>query len=127
MNEMNSQTPEMASLLEKLEQTAALQQKYARRQALMITVAALACVGILVLVAVLFTQLQPVVQDMSQAAGNLTSISDQLAAIDLENAVDSLTQGAAKLEELDIDTLNTAIANLAELIAPLARLFGRAG
>ena len=127
MNEMNTQTPEMASLLEKLEQTAALQQKCARRQGLMITVAALACVGILVLVAVLFTQLQPVVQDMSQAAGNLTSISDQLAAIDLENAVDNLTQGAAKLEQLDIDTLNTAIANLAELIAPLARLFGRAG
>jgi len=125
MNELNTQTPEMTALLEKLEQSARVQQKCARRQSLMMTVAALACVGILVLVALLFTQLQPVVQDMSQAANNLTAISDQLAALDLEATVNGLNQSAAKLEQLDIDTLNTAIKNLSDVIAPLARLFGR--
>lgn len=123
MNELNTQTPEMTALMEKLEQSAQVQQKCARRQSLMMTVAALACVGILVLVALLFTQLQPVVQDMSQAANNLTAISDQLAALDLEATVNGLNQSAAKLEQLDIDTLNTAIKNLSDVIAPLARWF----
>ena len=123
MNELNTQTPEMTALMEKLEQSAQVQQKCARRQSLMMTIAALACVGILVLVALLFTQLQPVVQDMSQAANNLTAISDQLAALDLEATVNGLNQSAAKLEQLDIDTLNTAIKNLSDVIAPLARWF----
>ena len=123
MNELNTQTPEMTALMEKLEQSAQVQQKCARRQSLMMTVAALACVGILVLAVLLFTQLQPVVQDMSQAANNLTAISDQLAALDLEATVNGLNQSAAKLEQLDIDTLNTAIKNLSDVIAPLARWF----
>ena len=61
MNELNTQTPEITALLEKLEQTAAIQQKCARRQSLMMTVAALACVGILVLAGLLFFRLQPVI------------------------------------------------------------------
>ena len=125
MNEQNTQTPEMTALLEKLEQSAAVQQKCARRQSLMTTVAALACVGILVLAGLLFFQLQPMMQNLGDASEALGILTDQLSAIDLESAADSLNQGAAKLQQLDIDTLNTAIANLSEVISPLARLFGR--
>lgn len=125
MNELNTQTPEMTALLEKLEQSARVQQKYARRQSLMMTVAALACVGILVLIGLLFMQLQPMMQDLSLASQNLNAVSEQLAAVDFEAAVDSLKQGADKLEQLDVETMNAAIQNLSEVIAPLARLFGR--
>ena len=125
MNEQNPQTSEMTALLEKLEHSAAVQQKCARRQSLMMTVAALACVGILVLAGLFFFRLQPILQDLGSASQALTAVTDQLAALDLQSTIDGLNQSAAKLEQLDIDTLNTAIADLAEVIAPLARLFSR--
>ncbi|MBP0962959.1 MAG: hypothetical protein J6Q99_01535 [Oscillospiraceae bacterium] len=127
MNELNTQTPEMTALMEKLEQSAQVQQKCARRQSLMMTVSALACVGILVLAGLLFFRLQPVMHNLEAASQTLGSLADQLSTVDLGSAADSLTQAAAKLELLDIDTLNTAIGDLAEVISPLARLFGRAG
>jgi len=131
-----NETTEMTTLLQKLEETAAVQKNCAKRQSLMMTIAALACVAIVVLLAVLFLQLQPVVEEMSLAAQNLSAVSEELAALDLESTISgldttlataqqSLSEGAAKLEQLDIDTLNKAITDLSEVIAPLARLFGR--
>ncbi len=136
MNELQNQNTELSSLLEKMEESAQVQKACAKRQSLMMTVAALACVGILLVVGILFMQIQPVVEQLSLAAENLTTVSEELAAVDFEatvaglndtmtSAQESLTQGAAKLEQLDIDTLNAAIRDLSEVVAPLARLFGR--
>lgn len=136
MSELQNTTPETTQLLQQMAEAAQTQQRCARRQSLMMTVAALACVGILVLVGILFSQLQPVVQDLSAAAEDLTVVSQQLAAVDIQSTMEglndtmasaqqSLNQGAAKLEQLDIDTLNAAIRDLSEVISPLARLFGR--
>ena len=131
-----NETTEMTTLLQKLEETAAVQKNCAKRQSLMMTIAALACVAIVVLLAVLFLQLQPVVEEMSLAAQNLSAVSEELAALDLESTISgldttlataqqSLSEGAAKREQLDFHTLNKAITDLSEVIAPLARLFGR--
>lgn len=131
-----NETTEMTTLLQKLEENAAVQKSCAKRQSLLMTIAALACVGILILIAVLFFQLQPVVEEMSLAAQNLSAVSEELAALDLASTINgldetittaqqSLSEGAAKLEQLDIDTLNSAIKSLSDVVSPLARLFGR--
>ena len=131
-----NETTEMTALLEKLEQTAQTQQRCAKRQAIMMTVAAIACVAILVLVLLLYVRVSPVIGQLNTAAEDLTLVSQQLAAVDIQSTVEglndtmasaqqSLTQGAAQLEQLDIETLNTAIRDLSEVVAPLARLFGR--
>ena len=131
-----NETTEMTALLEKLEQTAQTQQRCAKRQAIMMTIAAIACVAILVLVLLLYVRVSPVIGQLNTAAEDLTLVSSQLAAVDIQSTVEglndtmasaqqSLTQGTAKLEQLDIETLNTAIRDLSEVVAPLARLFGR--
>ena len=131
-----NQTTEMKILMEKLEESARVQQHCAKRQTLLMTIAAAACVGILLLVGILFSQMQPVVQSLSTAAQDLTALSQQLAQVDIQSTVNglnetmasaqqSLTRGAAKLEQLDIETLNAAIRDLSEVVSPLARLFGR--
>ena len=134
MNEPNH-TAEPTVLLEKLEQSAQIQQHCAKRQSTMMTVAAIACVGIFLLAAVLFVQMQPVISQLNTAAEDLTEVTRQLAAVDIESTVDglnktmasaqqSLNEGAQKLEQLDIETLNAAIEDLYEVVAPLSRLFG---
>ena len=134
MNEPNH-TAETTALLEKLEQSSQIQQHCAKRQSTMMIVAAIACVGIFLLSAILFVQMQPVISRLNNAAEDLTDVTRQLAAVDIESTVDglnktmassqqSLNEGAQKLEQLDIETLNAAIEDLYEVVAPLSRLFG---
>lgn len=123
---------ETAALLEKLEQAAHTQQDCARRQSRLAAIAAAACVGIFLLVGILFVQLQPAVARLNTAAENLSRVSADLAEIDFEatvsgmnDAMTSAQQSLAQLEQIDIDTLNAAINDLADVVTPLARLLGR--
>ena len=130
-----NETAEMTALLEKMEQTALAQQQAARRQTLLMTVAAAACVGILILVGILFGQLQPVVAQLQDSTALLSYVTEELAAVDIAGTVqglndtvalaqEGLSDGLGKLEQLDIDTLNAAIADLARVVEPLSKFFG---
>ena len=76
-------------------------------------------------------QLQTILQDLSV-------VSSEFAKLDLAGMVtnvdtlvlsaqDSLQQITKKLDAINIDSLNQAIAHLAALIAPLAKFFGISG
>lgn len=77
----------------------------------------------------LLGQLETVLTDLEQTTG-------QLAALDLESMVtnmdslavyaqESLQQTMEKLDTIDFETLNKAIEDLAKVIEPLAKFFGR--
>ncbi len=77
----------------------------------------------------LLVQLETVLTDLEQTTG-------QLAALDLESMVtnmdslavyaqESLQQTMEKLNTIDFETLNKAIEDLAKVIEPLAKFFGR--
>lgn len=77
----------------------------------------------------LLVQLETVLTDLEQTTG-------QLAALDLESMVtnmdslavyaqESLQQTMEKLDTIDFETLNKAIEDLAKVIEPLAKFFGR--
>lgn len=111
-------------------------------------VTALATVSILVilLVTVAFTSIKVAdMQDdfdrmikladaMEGMSDNLASVSEQLEQIDweglavninltAEKAQQSMDAALTAIDELDIETLNEAIANLSDVIEPLARFF----
>ena len=67
---------------------------------------------------------------------DLEQVGRNLAALDLESMVrnmdslavyaqESLQQTMEKLNTIDIETLNQAIQDLAKVIEPLAKFFGR--
>lgn len=76
-------------------------------------------------------------QQLAEQAGtvmtNLDDVAQELADADLGSMVDSVntlaadsqsavTEAMEKLETIDIDTLNQAIADLAEVVEPLAKV-----
>lgn len=135
--EMNQETRE---LLERLEKTNRQQAAFARIQCIFSVVAAVCCLLLLVTAA----KIVPHIRDLSgQIAGiaaqaesvmtNLETVTEDLAAADLESlvtGVDTLVtssqkgvQGALeKINSIDIDSLNRAIQDLAEIIEPMAKM-----
>jgi len=113
-----------------------------------IRITALASICILVIVAVLaigailqlevmqddFARLGKMADAMDDMTENLVSVSESLEQIDWEDLAVNINQTAEKaqqsmdaaltaIDDLDIDTLNEAIANLRDVIEPLARFF----
>ena len=113
-----------------------------------IRITALASICILVIVAVLaigavlqlkvmqddFAKLGKMADAMDDMTENLVSVSESLEQIDweylavninqtAEKAQQSMEAGLTAINDLDIATLNEAIANLRDVIEPLARFF----
>lgn len=81
-----------------------------------------------------FDRLIKMADAMEGMSDNLASVSEQLEQIDWEGLAVSINLTAEKaqqsmdaaltaIDELDIETLNEAIANLGDVIEPLARFF----
>ena len=130
----------MEQVLERIE-------KQSRRQLLFTKILCMLCVFLLVCTVVLtfsitgavkqvLTIAQPL-QQMADQAGtvlaNLDNVAQELADADLGSMVDSVntlatdsqsavTEAMQKLETIDIDTLNQAIADLADVVEPLAKV-----
>ncbi|NLT14306.1 MAG: hypothetical protein GXY05_08185 [Clostridiales bacterium] len=113
-----------------------------------IRISALASICILVIIAVLaigailqlkvmqddFTRLGEMADAMDDMTENLVSVSESLEQIDWEDlavninltaekAQQSMDAALTAINDLDIDTLNEAIANLRDVVEPLARFF----
>ena len=61
--------------------------------------------------------------DPAHLIDSLESLSDEGRAA-MEQSVQELERAVEVLEQVDIQSLNTAVENLGKAVAPLARLFG---
>ena len=134
---------EVLELLQKIEKSNRSQARTGRLMCLFALVGALCGAAALVLVMQvlprleeILPQIHSVLEQMQTVLGNLEQTTAQLASIDLEGMitnVDSLVatgqqgleQTMGKLNSLDLDTLNKAIADLAKVVEPLAKLISR--
>ena len=142
-----NQKSELQLLLEKMEESSRKQVRYARLQFIFSLISALCCVLLLFAVVKYIPQLQSLttqIQDMalqfqglaSQAEivmTNLETVTTELAQADLAEMVknvndlviasqEGIQQATDKLNAIDFEELNQAIANLSAVIEPLARL-----
>lgn len=147
MSEQNNQSTtldisreEFKKALENLESSNQGQEKYARRQYYMSMISAICSIAALCIVIYMVGSLMPQVNtlltDVQSTMTNVQKITTDIAAIDLEGMagdVDSLvktTEGSIgdamiRLNSVDFEGLNRAIADLESIVAPLASLFGR--
>ena len=128
------------------------QQRFAKWQCILTGVAAACCLGIFILVCTLMPrvyglveQTETVLTDLEAVTGqlegqmdviltNLDEVTQELAQADLAGMVKNVdtlattSQSAVehateKLDTIDLDTLNKAIQDLADVVEPLARFF----
>lgn len=139
---------ELQKVLEQVERTSRTQTRYAKLQCLFSAVAALCFGGFLLVVISLLPQVNQAVEEIQnvaqQAQGlaeqagavltDLETVSRELAAADLAGMVadvdtlvvssqEGVTQALEKLDAVDIEALNKAIANLSAVVEPLAKFF----
>ena len=114
-------------LLAKMEETSRKQLRFARIQCLFSIIAALCCAVILIIVLRMIPVLQGFAQQADVILSNLEALTDHLAQIDLKQTVENLNtlmtagqtgvaEAIEKLNAIDIETLNGAIEDLAEII-----------
>ena len=128
------------------------QERLAKLQCILTGVAAACCLGILILVCTLMPRVYGLVEQTETVLTNLEAVTGQLegqmdgiltnleedtqelAQTDLAGMVENVdtlattSQSAVehateKLDTMDLDTLNKAIKDLADVVEPLARFF----
>ena len=137
--------PELLEWMTRMEKSNRQQVRLARLQCLFALVAAVCCGAVLLAVLSLAPQIRQMagqVRDLGTQAEvvltNLETVTSELAQVDLESMVtnvdtlvtesqDGVKQALDKINELDITSLNQAIADLSAVVKPLADFFGRFG
>ena len=132
---------EMLELLRKMEASSRKQLMYSRIMGVA-AVAAVACfAGIYFLIrdflpqiSAIITEIPGVVAQMENVLGNLEVVTKELTTVDFAGMVEGvnalvatgqtgLEETVAKLNAIDFEALNKAIATLTEVIDPLAKFF----
>ena len=126
-----------ADAMNRIDESSAWQAFYAKRQYYLSMISAganvLMLLAVLCFAILLIPKINSVYKDLNSIIGNLQTVTQQLAEVDIEDIADdidelvsgsteSLDKTLEKLEAIDIDTLNTAIQNLSDAAAPLANL-----
>lgn len=146
-NEMDSKNLDAAmdsaairELMARIENSNAGQEKYAKKQYRMSQITALASVIILAVVVSTCSYLVPKVnvtyQNMQLIMEDLKVVTSELAEADVSQMIRDVDQLAVesqknigdamkKVNEIDIDGLNTAIKNLSDVVEPFANFFNR--
>ena len=132
---------EMLELMKKMEESSRKQLLYTRIMCGAAIVSAVCFVGILVLIWGILPQVQSImdqipglVAQLETVLGNLEVVTTDLASVDFAGMVNginelvitgqtSLERTLTQLNELDLESLNKAIANLAALVEPMAKFF----
>lgn len=132
---------EMLELLKKIEAANRKQLIYTRIQCVVAVLAVVCFAGIYFLIRDFLPQISAVIDEvpglvaqMETVLSNLEVVTNELAAVDFEcmiNGVNTLVQtGQTGLEQavgslnaIDLETLNKAIQNLANVVEPLAKFF----
>ena len=127
---------DLKELLERLDESNRQQVKFAKRQCAFSIVSAVCVIGLFVLVYSLMPQVQELTAQTEIVLANLTQVTDQLAGMDLGAMVENVDelvitsqtgveQAMQKLNTINLETLNQAIGDLADVIEPLANFFNR--
>lgn len=125
---------ELQEWMDRLEKFNHQQAKYAKLQCLFTLVAAVCCVSLFVLVYVKLPAMQEVVVTMETVLENLETVTNQIAEVDfgtmVKNVDDLVVTSQAGVEQamdqisaIDFKTLNQAIKDLSDVVAPLAKFF----
>ena len=125
---------ELQEWMDRLEKFNHQQAKYAKLQCLFTLVAAVCCVSLFVLVYIKLPAMQEVVVTMETVLENLETVTNQIAEVDfgamVKNVVDLVVTSQAGVEQamdqisaIDFKTLNQAIKDLSDVVAPLAKFF----
>ena len=139
---------EILELLKQINEGNKKQQRYLKIQCVLALISALCVVGAFLLVYTFMPQINDVVTQLRNVAqelpelvaqmevvlGNLEQVSTDLAAVDFSGVIDgvntlvqtgqsSLSDTVAKLNSIDFESLNKAIANLSAVIEPMAKFF----
>lgn len=125
---------QLHSLVESIERSAKQQAKLARLQCILSGAAAAVLLVTAVICCTLLPKVKNIAADLEAAMTNLTAVSAELEAADLEGLVKdvdalvvtgeaSMEKTMEKLNAIDFETLNRAIENLADVIEPLAKFF----
>ena len=127
---------EMLELLRKIEKSNRQKNVTNVIMCVFMLAAAASCVFIGLMVFRLMPQVNGLLGQLETVLTDLEQTTGQLAALDLESMVtnmdslavyaqESLQQTMEKLDTIDFETLNKAIEDLAKVIEPLAKFFGR--
>ena len=98
--------------------------------------AAASCITICIMLGQLIPQVQQAIYQMQSVLTGLQAVSDQLAGLELESMVtnmdslavyaqQSLQQTMDKLNTIDLEALNKAIRDLAQVVEPLANFVAK--
>ena len=121
-------------LMESIERSTKKQAAFARLQCILSGVTAAVLAVTVILCCTLLPQVKSLTAELEGIIVNLTAVSEELEAADLEGLVkdvdarvvtgeQSMEQTMDKLNAIDFETLNRAIENLADVIEPLAKFF----
>lgn len=132
---------EMLELMKKMEESSRKQLLYTRIQCAASIVVMVCFVGIYFLIRNFLPQINAImdqvpgmVTQMETVLGNLEIVTKDLAAVDFGGMVEginslvttgqtSLEETVARLNAIDFEALNKAIANLAAVVEPMAKFF----
>lgn len=135
------QDQKMLELLEEIKKGNTKQVLFARLQCIFSIVAALCCVIVLVLGLKILPDLRTSVTQAETVLSNLEDVTTELAKMDLSSMVENVDglvknvddlvttsqsgveQTMDKINAIDFETLNKAIEDLSEVIAPIANFF----
>lgn len=127
---MDSQS-QIHELLSKMEANSRKQLLYTRIQCAFSILSALCCVILVVKVVQFMPQLELLAGQLEQVLANLEIITEELKNLDLTEMVDNINtlvttsqkgveETLLKINEIDFETLNQAVKDLAAVVQPLA-------
>lgn len=131
---------EFRQLMKKLEADNAGQEKYAKKQYRMSQITAWASIMILVIVlytcSIIIPRMDTLFGQMESVMYDVESVTSKLAKADWNQMIDdmnhlvqtsekSVQEALDTINAIDIETLNQAIEDLSNVIAPISKLFGK--
>lgn len=130
------QNQEMLELLRRIEKSNRQKAVTNVLVCLFMLAAAVSCIAICMMLGQLIPRINQIIGQMQGVLAGLQQTGDQLAQMDLETmasnvdslavyAQQSLQQTMEKLNTIDFETLNRAIADLAQVIEPLAKFVAK--
>ena len=127
---------QIQKILEKMEENTRKQLFYSRIQFVCTIVLTAGCFALFLKFNSLLPQLELIISHAEQVLSNLESITDQLQKLDMAGMVENINnlvttsqegvdQALGAMKEIEFDTLNEAIEDLAAIIQPMADFIKR--
>lgn len=124
---------QILELLQKMERNSRKQLFTSRIQCLFSLIALVCCLVILINILTLLPQIELLAQEANVVLTNLQVVTEELADLDLQGMITDIDDlvitsqkgvnaAVSKIEQIDFETLNEAIADLSSVIEPLAKL-----